>query len=285
MTARLRVAIVDDEPPARSLLRDYLTEHPDVEVVAECADGFAAVKALDSVRPDLVLLDVQMPKLDGFEVLELLDPGPLVVFVTAFDEFALRAFEVNAVDYLLKPLGRERLAEALERVRERLRAERQDTMAADDGDSKARAMGSGFQKHEAAPVSERRPAAAGPEQAAQLAAARRGAGRFIDRILVKEGPHVHVIPVDRVDWMQAEDDYVSIHAGGKTFLKTQPLSTLTAGLDPARFVQVHRAFTLNVERIARIEVVAKDRRVAILRDGSEIPVSRSGYARLRDLVG
>lgn len=247
MTSRLRVAIVDDESLARSLLREYLDAHPDVDVVAECADGFDAVKVLDSVHPDLVLLDVQMPKLDGFEVLELIDPGPLVVFVTAYDEFALRAFEVNAVDYLLKPLGRERLAAALDRVRQR-------RVAAD------------------------------PTLGPRLAAARRAPGRFVDRILVKEGPHVHVVPADRIDYLEAQDDYVAIHTAGKVLLKTQPLSTLTEGLDPARFVQVHRSFTVNLERIARIEAVGKDRRVAILRDGREVPVSRTGYARLRDLV-
>jgi len=270
MTDRLRVAIVDDEPLARSLLREYLGAHPDVDVVAECTDGFDAVKTLDGLAVDLVLLDVQMPKLDGFEVLELLDPGPLVVFVTAFDEFALRAFEVNAVDYLLKPLGRERLAAALERVRQR----RAPAGAARD----AAAPGN------PAPATDRAPAEAGSAAARRLAGSRRAPGHFVDRILVKEGPHVHVVPADRIDYLEAQDDYVAIHAGGKTLLKTRALGALTEGLDPARFVQVHRSYTVNIERIARIEVVGKDRRVAILRDGREIPVSRTGYARLRDLV-
>lgn len=257
MTSRLRVAIVDDEPLARSLLREYLAADPDVEIVAECSDGFDAVKTLDARPVDLVLLDVQMPKLDGFEVLELLDPGPLVVFVTAFDEFALRAFEVNAVDYLLKPLGRERLAAALGRVRQRLSATAVSPVA---------------------------PVAAGTDDAKRLAATRRVPGHYLDRVLVKEGPHVHVVPTGQIDYLEAQDDYVAIHAGAKTLLKTQALADLTAGLDPARFVQVHRSFTVNVERIARIETVSKDRRAAILRDGREIPVSRTGYARLRDLV-
>ena len=254
MTPTLRVAIVDDEPPARALLRDYLQAHPDVEIVAECANGFEAVKILDSVRADLVLLDVQMPKLDGFEVLELLAPGPLVVFVTAYDEFALRAFEVSAVDYLLKPLGRDRLAAALDRVRQR--------------------------RGSASPVGDG-PAQPGSEAASRLVASRRGPGRFLDRIVVKDGPHVHVVPVDRIDVLEAQDDYVAIYADGKVHLKTQPLAELSSALDPARFVQVHRSYTVNVDRIARIELVAKDRRIAILHDGREIPVSRTGYARLR----
>jgi two-component system LytT family response regulator len=213
-------------------------------------------------------------------VLELLDPGPLVVFVTAFDEFALRAFEVNAVDYLLKPLGRERLAAALERVRQR----RAEAAAAAAGAGNAPAEPTSATNAAGAPVPGAGPTAAGGEAAAQLARARRAPGRFLDRILVKEGPHVHVVPVDRIDYLEAQDDYVAIHAGGKVHLKTQPLGVLTEGLDPVRFVQVHRSYTVNVERIARLETVGKDRRVAILRDGREVPVSRTGYARLRDLV-
>ncbi len=247
---KLRVVIVDDEPPARALLRDYLAAHDDVEVVAECANGFEAVKQVGDRRPDVVFLDIQMPKLDGFEVLELLDPGPLVVFVTAYDEHALRAFEVNAVDYLLKPYGRERLSEALERVRERRR---------------------------------RVPPPAAPSPV-RLAAAARAPGTWAERVLVKDGSQVTVIPVDRIDWVEAQDDYVAIHAEGKSHLKTQTLSELAEALDPARFVRVHRSHLVNVERIARIEPYAKDSRVAILKDGREIPVSRSGYARLKETM-
>jgi two-component system LytT family response regulator len=253
---RLGVVVVDDEPPARALLREYLGTHADVEVVAECANGFEAVKRIGELSPDLVFLDVQMPKLDGFEVLELLDAGPLVVFVTAYDEYALRAFEVNAVDYLLKPFGRERLAEALERARERIR------LGEPGG----------------------RPAPATPDQGPRIAAAARAPGRYLERVLVKEGAQVHVIPVERLDLVEAQDDYVSLHVEKKTYLKTQPLSELAAALDPARFVRVHRSYVLNLERIARLESYAKDSRVAVLKDGREIPVSRSGYARLKELM-
>ena len=247
---RIRAVIVDDEAPARALLREFLSAHADVEVVGECANGFEAVKVIGELEPDLVLLDVQMPKLDGFEVLELLERPPVVVFVTAFDEYALKAFEVHAVDYVLKPVGRERLSEALAHARGRLGA----------------------------------PAAAPAPAPSALAAAARPPGQFVERILVKDGANVHIVPVERLDWIEAQDDYVAIRADGKTHLKPQTLAEIAAGLDPARFVRIHRSYVLNVERLARLELYAKDSRVAILKDGKELPVSRAGYARLRELL-
>jgi len=248
--ATLRVAIVDDEAPARGLLREFLSAHPGVEIVAECSNGFDAVKRIGELAPDVVFLDIQMPKLDGFEVLELLERRPAVVFVTAYDEYALRAFEVHAVDYVLKPVGRERLAAALAQVRSRLGAT------------------------DAAP----------PPSPAALAAAARPPGQHLERLLVKDGANVHVIPVGQVDWIEAQDDYVAIHAGGKTHLKPQPLGEVADALDPARFVRVHRSYVLNVERLARLELYAKDSYQAVLTDGRELPVSRAGHARLRELL-
>jgi two-component system, LytTR family, response regulator len=243
--------IVDDEAPARALLREYLGAEPDVEIVAECANGFDALKRIGELAPDLVLLDVQMPKLDGFEVLELLEHRPAVVFVTAYDEYALKAFEVHAVDYVMKPIGRERLAEAIRQVRVRLAA--------------------------------RDATEPGPSPLA-LATAARAPGRFTERLLVKDGANVHVIPVERVDWIEAQDDYAAIRSEGKTYLKPQTLADIAAGLDPARFVRIHRSVVLNIERLARLELYAKDSRVAILADGKQLPVSRAGYARLRELM-
>jgi two-component system, LytTR family, response regulator len=256
MADRLRVMIVDDEAPARSLLREYLAASPEVELLGECANGFEAVKAISEQRPDLVFLDIQMPRLDGFEVLELLDPVPGVIFCTAYDEHALRAFEVHAVDYLLKPFSRERFAEALAHARAR--------WAASGG-----AGGAGSTP------------AGGPLAATTLATAARPAGRPLDRIAVRDGAQVHVIPVEQVDLLEAQDDYVAVHEGGRTHLKHQPLAELAEALDPARFVRVHRSYVVNVERIARIELLAKDSRVVVLRDGRQIPVSRSGHERLK----
>jgi two-component system, LytTR family, response regulator len=243
----LRIVIVDDEPLARSVVREYASADPTVEIVADCANGFEAVKAVSELKPDLVLLDVQMPKLDGFEVLELLGRDQPVVFITAYDQYALKAFEVHAVDYLLKPFSAERFQEAMDRARERLRAKA------------------------ATPV----------EDLVRDARPRTGP---IERVLIRDGANVHVIPVDRIDYVEAQDDYVAFKSEGKQFLKDQTLSAVEATLDPARFVRIHRSFILNIDRIAKVELYAKDSRMAILRDGSRLPVSRAGYARLSQLL-
>ncbi|MBA2305857.1 MAG: response regulator transcription factor [Acidobacteria bacterium] len=243
----LRVVIVDDEPLARAVIREFLTPHPGVEVVADCANGFEAVKAVTDLAPDLMFLDVQMPKLDGFEVLELLGRAMPVIFTTAYDQYALRAFEVHAVDYLLKPFNEERFAEALTRARARIQAQ------------------------ELPPIDE-------------LVAAARPRQGPVERVLIRDGSQVHVLPVDRIDYVEAQDDYISFRADGKDYLKDQTLAAAEMQMDPARFVRIHRSYLLNIERIARVELYAKDSRVAILRDGRRLPVSRAGYTRLAKLL-
>ena len=245
---RLRIAIVDDEDLARGVVREYLAGMADVEIVAECANGFEAVKAVSELQPDLLILDVQMPKLNGFEVLELVGRDVAVVFVTAYDQYAIRAFEVHAVDYLLKPFAAERLAAAIDRVRERL--------------------GRG----EALPV-------------AQIAAAGQPAQGHTRRVLVRDGPRVHVLPVEKIEYVQAQDDYVCFRCEGKEFLKEQTLGELEKTLDPAKFVRIHRSFMLNLDRLARVELDERENRVAILSDGKRLPISRAGYARLSQLLG
>ena len=243
----LKVIIVDDEPLARAVVREYLKAHPGVEVVAECANGFEAVKAVTELGPELMFLDVQMPKLDGFEVLELLGRSIPVIFTTAYDQYALRAFEVHAVDYLLKPFSEPRFAEALARARARLQA------------------------HELLPVDE-------------LVADARPRTSPCERVLIRDGAQVHVIPVERIDYVEAQDDYVCFKAEGRDYLKDQTMAAVESTLDPSRFVRIHRSYLLNIERIARVELYAKDSRVAILRDGRRLPVSRAGYARLARLL-
>jgi two-component system LytT family response regulator len=245
-SANLRAVIVDDEELARQLLREYLWEAGGVDVVAECGDGFDAVKAIGELKPDLVFLDVQMPKLDGFEVLELIDPPPSVIFVTAYDQYAMRAFEANAVDYLLKPFRLDRFKKALDRARERVQTR-------------------------PAPV--------------ELAAAARPPGQAVERIVVRDGSKVHIIPIAKLDYVEAQDDYAALHSEQKSYLKQQTIASLEALLDPQRFVRIHRSYIVNLERIARIEPYAKDSRVAVLRDGTQLPVSRSGHARLKALLG
>jgi two-component system LytT family response regulator len=246
--SKLRVAIVDDEAPARGLVREYLGAIAGVEIVAECANGFEAVKAVADLRPDLLLLDVQMPKLNGFEVLELVSRDVAVIFTTAHDEFAIRAFEVHAVDYLMKPFSGERLSEAITRARERL-AKRE------------------------------------PASAAALSAAARAPGAATTRVLVRDGARVHVIPVDRIDFVQAQDDYVAYTSEGKQFLKEQTLGEVEAALDPVKFVRVHRSYLINLDRLSRVELDERENRVALLTTGDRVPVSRSGHARLNAALG
>ncbi len=237
---RLKVILVDDEAPARMVLREYLDADPTIEVLAECGNGFDAVRAVAELHPDVLLLDVQMPRLDGFEVMELVGRDTVVIFVTAHDEYAIKAFDIHAVDYLLKPVAQERLQHALTRARQRLAAP---------------------------PPPLRRPAGSQPA-----------------RIVVRSGAEVHVIPLDRLDFVEAQDDYIALHTSGRVLLKEQTLSDLEARLDPRRFVRIHRSYLLNLDRLAGLEPTGRDSRVAVLRDGTRLPVSRSGYGRLEALL-
>ena len=248
----IRAVIVDDEELARHLLREYLHQAGGVEVIAECANGFEAVKAIAERKPDLVFLDVQMPKLDGFEVLELIDPSIAVIYVTAYDQYAMRAFDAHAVDYLLKPFSQDRFKKALERARQRV--------------------------GEPAPV---KPRVSGTE----LSAAARAPEQKLERIVVKDGAKVHIIPLEKLDYVEAQDDYVALRSEKKNYLKQQTISSVEAQLDPKKFVRIHRSYIVNLERIARIEPYTKDSRVAVLTDGTQLPVSRSGHARLKELLG
>jgi two-component system LytT family response regulator len=242
----LTAVIVDDEDLARQVLREMLKVHPEVEVVAECANGFEAVKAVSERKPDLLFLDIQMPKLDGFEVLELIEGDMAVIFVTAHDEHALRAFEVHAVDYLLKPFSLDRFEAALERAKERTGT--------------------------AAPA------------ARELSAAAREPGEFASRVVVKDGTRVQIIPVAKLDYVEAQDDYAALASQGKKYLKQQTIASLEAMLDPKNFLRIHRSYLVNLERVARIEPYGKDTHVAVLQDGTKLPVSRAGYGRLRALL-
>lgn len=246
-SSQCKAVIVDDEPLARQIVREYLSNHPDIVIAAECSNGFEAVKAVTELAPDILFLDIQMPKLNGFEVLELIDRDLAVVFTTAHDEFAVKAFEVHAVDYLLKPFSRERFDQAVLRAR-----------------------------HMA-------PSASGVSLNSLMQDVRR-AGAPVDRILIRDGAHVHIVPVAAISFLEAQDDYVSIKTEGKSYLKQTTLSALAEQLDPNRFIRIHRSFILNIERLSRIEPYAKDSRVAILHDGSRLPVSKSGYARIKKLL-
>lgn len=246
MQARMRVAIVDDELLARSVLREYLARHDDIDIVAECANGFEAVKAIAELELELVFLDIQMPRLDGFEVAELIGAKTRLIFVTAYDQYALRAFECHALDYLLKPFSEQRFEQALAHARASISA-----------------------------------------PATVLTLAREAATRAapLARVLIRDGAKVHVIASARIDYIEAQDDYISIRSEGKSYLKSQRLSELETQLDPAKFLRVHRSYLLNIDGIRRIEAATKDSHVAILRDDTRIPVSKAGYQKLKLLVG
>jgi two-component system LytT family response regulator len=243
-----RVLIADDEGPARAVLREMISARPSLTVVGEAANGLEAVELAQARSPDLLFLDVQMPGLDGFEVLELLDRSIGVVFTTAYDQYALRAFEVNAVDYLLKPFTEARFAQALERAEQRLGVQR-------------------------------------PPSASALAAAARPAGSFAARLVIKDGARVELLPVADLDYARAQGDYVELVSGTRSWLKEQTMQELETALDPARFLRLHRSYIIQGDRLVRIEPTSKDSKVAVLTTGVRIPISESGQARLQAWLG
>ena len=240
----MRVIIVDDEELARAVLREYLQAHADLELVGECANGFEAVKAISELQPDLVLLDIQMPKLNGFEVVELAGAKSRYIFVTAYDQYALKAFEIHAVDYLLKPVSRQRFDQAILHAR---------ASAASAPDMNALIT---------EPALKPRP---------------------LERILIRDGAQVHVVATAAIDYIEAQDDYVCIRAAGKSYLKNLALADLERQLDSAAFVRIHRSYIVHITSMHRIEP-GRDIHRAILHDGTRLPVSRAGYQKLRLLV-
>jgi two-component system LytT family response regulator len=244
----IKTILIDDEPLARSIILEYLQDKSDFQVVAECNDGFEGLKSIQEHKPDLIFLDIQMPRINGFEMLELLENPPGVIFTTAFDEYALKAFETHAIDYLLKPFTKERLETALSKW-----------------------------KKSAAPAEQH-----GHEEVLESMAASPGQK---DRIVVKIGNKIKIIPVKDIEYFEADDDYVSIHAGSDSFLKNRTMNYFEKLLNSSEFVRVHRSFIVHVPEITRIDPYHKDSYIAILKSGVKIPVSRSGYTRLREILG
>ena len=247
MNKRLQVLIVDDEELARRLSLEYLRSHPDIEVIGECETGLEAVDAISKLNPDLVLLDIQMPQLSGLEVLELTGRRSGVIFTTAYDQYALKAFDLHAVDYLLKPFSQQRFDEAL---------------------SKARKL-----------LAEQTPSST---QAIQTLVTQQS--EKLQRLLIRDRGQVHVVPLESIDYVEAQDDYILIHAAGKSYMKTQSLSDLEAQLDTSKFVRVHRSFLLHISALQAMEKTSKDSQVAVLKSGAQVPVSRAGNERIRALL-
>lgn len=248
MKAGIKAIIVDDEPLARSSLKSALGEFEEVEIVKECANGFEAVQAVQSMHTDVLFLDIQMPKLDGFDVAELLgNDAPIIIFVTAYDEYAIRAFETKALDYLLKPVNPERLAKTIEKIKEHLV---EDDFPSID----------------------------------KLIEAHRKDSAPITQILVRDRSDVHILPVEEVMYIEAQDDYIEIHTTKGSYLKNERISNLEDALDPRQFCRIHRSYIMNIEFLSKIEPHTKDSKLAILKNGRNLPISRSGYTKLTELL-
>jgi two-component system, LytTR family, response regulator len=243
----IRSIIIDDEPLARSIVREYLQDQKEVEVMQECNDGFEGVKAIMQHNPHLIFLDIQMPKINGFEMLELLEEKPSVIFTTAFDEYAIKAFETHAVDYLLKPFTKERFEKALEKFFSQAPVQKKNT-----------------------------------EELLQSATHLPSQS---ERIVVKTAGKIKIIPIPEILYLEAADDYVKIYTKEGSFLKNKTMSFFENTLPQDQFVRIHRSYILNVQEITRIDPYEKENHLAILRSGARIPVSKNGYGKLKEVLG
>jgi len=245
----IKAILIDDEPLARSILAEYLQAYKDIEVVQQCGDGFEGVKAIAQHQPDLIFLDVQMPKINGFEMLELLDTPPAVIFTTAFDEYAMKAFEAHAIDYLLKPFSKDRFDKALAKWRER------------------------FEKPE------------GKVAVQSLMESPSNQPDQHNRVVVKTGTKIRIIPMHEIHYLEADDDYVKIHTAEGSYLKKKTMSYFEDVLDKTQFVRVHRSYMLQISQVTRIEPYEKEGHLAILKSGARIPISKTGYPKLKSILG
>lgn len=259
--ATIKAIIIDDEPLARSIVQEYLQGWPQITVMQECSDGFEGVKAIQLHHPDLIFLDIQMPKINGFEMLELVEQPPAVIFTTAFDEYAIKAFESHAVDYLLKPFNKDRFDKAVRKWID------QHGNAAGGA---AAVSGAGTEKPNV-PDELLETAAQSPTQQ--------------QRIVVKTGGKIKIIPLEDIHYLEAADDYVKIHTHNGAFLKNRTMSWFERSLDPAQFVRTHRSYILNVQQVTRIDPYEKDSHLCILQSGAQVPVSKAGYVKLKSVLG
>jgi two-component system LytT family response regulator len=244
----INIVIIDDEPLARQIIIEYLSYRNDICILQECNNGFEGIKAIMQFKPDLIFLDIQMPKINGFEMLELCEEKPGVIFTTAFDEYALKAFELNAVDYLLKPFNKERFDNALNKWIE-----------------------FSEKKH--------------PQLEVQNLLNHINSNNDTHRIVVKNGTQIRIIPIHEIIFLEAYDDYVKINVNDGTFIKKQTMSYYENQLNSNQFLRVHRSFLVQLNQITKVEPFEKNGHIAILKNGARIPLSRSGYAKLKDVLG
>ncbi len=244
----IKTILIDDEPLARSIIKDYLKAYPQIAIVDECNDGFEGIKAIAEYQPDLIFLDVQMPKINGFEMLELIEHPPFVIFSTAFDEYAVKAFECYAIDYLLKPFSKERFDRAIQKYMDQ---------------HKSSAPGSNLKT-----MLEKIDLQHSQNQ----------------RVVVKTGNKIRIIPMQDIYYLEADDDYVKIHTQEGSFLKGKTMNYFESILDPQQFVRVHRSYIVQVAQITRIEPYEKENHIALLKSGIKIPISKTGYLKLRSVL-
>lgn len=241
----MKAIIIDDEPLARSLVKEYLQAYKNIELVEECNDGFEGVKAIQQHNPDIIFLDIQMPKINGFEMLELIDNPPHVIFTTAFEEYAVKAFETYALDYLLKPFSKDRFDKCIQKLLQQKSAIQTEALL--------------------------ETAAQSPVQS--------------NRIVVKDGGKIKIIPVGQVQYLEAADDYVKIHISEGSFLKKKTMQYFEQLLQPHHFVRIHRSFIINTQLITRIDPYEKESHLVLLTSGAKLPVSKAGYLKLKEMLG
>jgi two-component system, LytTR family, response regulator len=244
----MKCVIIDDEPLARMVIKEYLQTYTDIEVVQECNDGFEGVKAIQQVQPDLIFLDIQMPKINGFEMLELIDNPPQVIFTTAFEEYAIKAFEAHAVDYLLKPFSKERFDKALQK----LLSQKANVITPQKLEILEEATKSPVQSN---------------------------------RIVVKDGGKIKIIPVAQIQYLEAADDYVKIHTAEGVFLKKKTMQYFEDSLQQQQYIRIHRSYIVNASLITRIDPYEKDSHIALLSTGGKLPISKAGYIKLKEVLG
>lgn len=249
MQDKIRILIIDDEALARQLVRQYIADVPGIEVIGECENGFEALKAINDKQPDLIFLDIQMPKLDGFELLEVLDRKPGIIFTTAFDHYAIRAFEMNAVDYLLKPFSKERLLKALEKAKQRI---------------------------------ETAPQGMESQGTPSLLKHLEDSKELLERVITRLGSKITVIPVEKIMYLEAADDYVMIHSELGSHLKEKTMKYFEEHLPARQFIRIHRGYIVNIAEIKSLELYTKDSYLAVLKNGDKLKVSAEGYRRLKE---
>lgn len=245
---KLKAIIIDDEPLARELIKSYLIDHPAIELIAECGDGFQGLKTIQELKPELIFIDVQMPKITGFEMLELVENPPIVIFTTAYNEFAIKAFEMNAVDYLLKPFARERFKLAIEKAKENHRLKQNQPMEKLQTDLQ------------------------------------QVSGEKLQRIVVKNGAKIHVLPANELIYLEAQDDYVMLYSNEGKYLKEQTMKYFETNLDANQFIRIHRSYIVNVNNIKQLEHYEKESYRLILSNKAVLPVSKTGYVLLKKLL-